>query len=156
MEEELSAAPARYRGVRGPSRAWCRAPAGQRRDRRDDRPGATAGSGATRAREAVSPSWREGTWTRAEEIESLCTWIRQRTAQEDAVVVFAAIGIQLRAAEEAALSPPRRRLRDRSLLERAMSRLVDQQAHTVLDRVRSGGPGDPSTPRGEAGPSSPR
>jgi hypothetical protein len=39
--------------------------------------------------------------------------------------------------------------------QQLFTRLVDQQAHTVLDRVRSGGPRDHPTPRGEASTSSP-
>ncbi len=38
--------------------------------------------------------------------------------------------------------------------QQLFTRLVDQQAHTVLDRVRSGGPDQHPTPRGEARTSS--
>ncbi|HZH22535.1 MAG TPA: hypothetical protein VEZ18_20305, partial [Geodermatophilus sp.] len=43
-------------------------------------------------------------------------------------MLFAAVGIHLRAAEEVALQPPRRRFRDQSLLERAMSNLDAAEA----------------------------
>lgn len=94
----------------------------------DDGSGAAAGSGATRARGPVYPAWREGTWTRAKEIESLCRWIRENTEHDRSDVLFAAVGIHLRAAEEVALQPPRRRFRDQSLLERAMSNLDAAEA----------------------------
>ena len=93
----------------------------------DDGRGAAAGSGATRARRPVHPAWREGTWTRAKEIESLCTWLRQNTAHDGSDVLFAAVGIHLRAAEETAFAP-RFRLRDQALLERAMSNLDAAEA----------------------------
>ncbi len=94
----------------------------------DHGPDTAPGSGATRARGPVSPAWREGTWTRAKEIESLCSWIRRRTDQDGSDVLLAAVGIHLRAAEEAALPPPRRRFRDQALLERAMSNLDAAEA----------------------------
>ena len=94
----------------------------------DDGSGATAGLGATRARGPVYPAWREGTWTRAKEIESLCRWIRENTEHDRSDVLFAAVGIHLRAAEEVALQPPRRRFLDQSLLERAMSNLDAAEA----------------------------
>ena len=94
----------------------------------DDGSEGTAGSGATRARGPVYPAWREGTWTRAKEIESLCRWIRENTEHDRSDVLFAAVGIHLRAAEEVALQPPRRRFRDQSLLERAMSNLDAAEA----------------------------
>ena len=93
----------------------------------DDGRAATARSGATRARGPVYPAWREGTWTRAKEIESLCNWLRQNTDHEKSDVLFAAVGIHLWAAEEAALVP-RFRLRDQALLERAMSNLDAAEA----------------------------
>ena len=83
--------------------------------------------GATRARGPVHPAWREGTWTRAKEIESLCNWLRQNTSHNGSDVLFAAVGVHLRAAEETALVP-RFRLRDQALLERAMSNLDAAEA----------------------------
>ena len=91
------------------------------------RPESTTGSGATRARGPVHPAWREGTWTRAKEIESLCNWLRQNTSHNGSDVLFAAVGVHLRAAEETALVP-RFRLRDQALLERAMSNLDAAEA----------------------------
>jgi hypothetical protein len=88
---------------------------------------ATAGSGATRARGPVHPAWREGTWTRAKEIESLCNWLRQKAEHDGSDVLFAAVRVHLRAAEETALVP-RFRLRDQALLERAMSNLDAAEA----------------------------
>jgi hypothetical protein len=90
-------------------------------------PEATAGSGATRARGPVHPAWREGTWTRAKEIESLCNWLRQKAEHDGSDVLFAAVRVHLRAAEETALVP-RFRLRDQALLERAMSNLDAAEA----------------------------
>ncbi|MGY1679341.1 hypothetical protein [Geodermatophilus sp. SYSU D01176] len=90
--------------------------------------GPRTGSGSTSARRPVHPAWREGTWTRAKEIESLCAWIRQRTDRDGSDVLLASIGVHLRAAEEAALPPPRRRMRDQALLERAMSNLDAAEA----------------------------
>ena len=40
--------------------------------------------------------------------------------------------------------------------QQLFTRLVDQQAHTVLDRVRGGGTDDHPTPRGDATTSSSR
>jgi hypothetical protein len=91
------------------------------------RPESTTGSGATRTRGPVHPAWREGTWTRAKEIESLCNWLRQNTEHDRSDVLFAAVGIHLRAAEETALVP-RFRFRDQALLERAMSNLDAAEA----------------------------
>ena len=91
------------------------------------RPESTTGSRATRARGPVHPAWREGTWTRAKEIESLCNWLQQNTSHDGSDVLFAAVGVHLRAAEETALVP-RFRLRDQALLERAMSNLDASEA----------------------------
>jgi hypothetical protein len=91
------------------------------------RPESTTGSGATRASGPVHPAWREGTWTRAKEIESLCNWLRQKAEHDGSDVLFAAVRVHLRAAEETALAP-RFRLRDQALLERAMSNLDAAEA----------------------------
>src|SRR3712207_1757798 len=93
----------------------------------DHGPDKGSGAGATFARGPAHPALREGTWTRAKEIESLCTWLRQNTAHDGSDVLFAAVGIHLRAAEETALAP-RFRLRDQALLERAMSNLDAAEA----------------------------
>jgi hypothetical protein len=82
--------------------------------------------------------WREGTLTRATELETLCAWIFT-TSQDRSSMEFMKTAIQahLDAAREAAtaaeLNPRKRlrRLRNASLLERAMSNLDAAEAELL-------------------------
>lgn len=69
----------------------------------------------------VSRAWREGTLTRAKELESLTGWAAQHPADRPAGPLLEAINCHLDAARDAALS--RRRTTDKAALERAMSNL---------------------------------
>jgi hypothetical protein len=77
----------------------------------------------------VRVPWREGTLTRAAELESLCDWVRANYPPNQCRILATAVGNHLEAARQAAegqsLNPKRRfRLfRNASLLERAMSNL---------------------------------
>jgi hypothetical protein len=83
----------------------------------------------------VCVAWREGTLTRASELEALCEWTRPEGPRDHALVV--AIKCHLEAARDAALSkkldPPRRLriFRNGSLLERARSNLDAAEAQLL-------------------------
>ena len=70
----------------------------------------------------VKSAWREGTLTRAQEPESLSAWIQGHAPTDDSAILLEAVGLHVRAAREAALTP-RRWFSDEPLLERAMSNL---------------------------------
>ena len=74
----------------------------------------------------VRKAWREGTLTRAQELESLSAWIRGR-ASPDSAVLLEAVCLHVDAARDAARAP-RRRFADQPLLERAMSNLDAAEA----------------------------
>jgi hypothetical protein len=82
----------------------------------------------------VTVAWREGTLTRAKELEALCAWVQANHPRARSEVLANAIPRHLDAAREAAEAPrldPRRRfrlLRNGSLLERAMSNLDAAEA----------------------------
>jgi hypothetical protein len=82
-------------------------------------------------------AWREGTLTRAKELEALGLWVRLRDLQENDEVLAKAIQRHLDAARQAArvdpLRPPRRFriLRNGPLLERAKSNLDAAEAHLL-------------------------
>jgi hypothetical protein len=91
----------------------------------------------------VSVAWREGTLTRAEELEALCGWVRAKDAQKSAelrqrdAILESAIRRHLDAAREAAHAvklEPRKRFRifrNGPLIERAMSNLDAAEAHLL-------------------------
>jgi hypothetical protein len=91
----------------------------------------------------VSVAWREGTLTRAEELEALCGWVRAKNSQKtDEVrkydeVLASAIRRHLDAARQAAhaakLEPKKRfrGFRNGPLIERAMSNLDAAEAHLL-------------------------
>jgi hypothetical protein len=70
-------------------------------------------------------AWREGTLTRAKELESLSSWAAQY-AQPQAGTLLEAVGYHLAAARDAALGT--RRFADKAALERAMSNLDAAEA----------------------------
>jgi hypothetical protein len=82
-------------------------------------------------------AWREGTLTRAMELEALAAWVRSKNRCEHDEILQAAIGRHLQAAREAAtvkpLNPPRRLrvLRNGPLMERASSNLDAAEAHIL-------------------------
>jgi hypothetical protein len=82
-------------------------------------------------------AWREGTLTRATELEALAAWVRSKNRCDHDEILEAAIGRHLRAAREAAtVKPlnPRRRLkifRNGPLMERASSNLAAAEAHIL-------------------------
>ena len=97
-----------------------------------------------RRRSDISPiegpvwvAWREGTLTRAKELEALAAWVRSRNRSDNDEILDAAIGCHLRAAREAAtVEPlnPRRRFkifRNGPLIERAASNLDAAEAHIL-------------------------
>ena len=86
----------------------------------------------------VAEAWREGTLTRAQELESLCDWMVVVQPQRDANdVLVHAVRVHLEAAREAAqvaALDPKRVLhlpRYGSLRERAMSNLDAAEAHLL-------------------------
>jgi hypothetical protein len=82
-------------------------------------------------------AWREGTLTRAKELEALAAWVRYKNPCEQDEILEAAIGCHLQAAREAAtvepLHPPRRLrvFRNGPLMERASSNLDAAEAHIL-------------------------
>jgi hypothetical protein len=88
-------------------------------------------------------AWREGTLTRAEELEALCGWVRAKDTQKsDEVrqrdeILVSAIRRHLHAARQAARAvklEPRKRFRifrNGPLIERAMSNLDAAEAHIL-------------------------
>jgi len=82
----------------------------------------------------VSSGWREGTLTRAKELEALCAWVLAGSRAENGEVLAKAVLVHIAAAREAAIAAtlnPRRRFRffrHGSLIERAMSNLDAAEA----------------------------
>jgi len=82
-------------------------------------------------------AWREGTLTRAEELEALCAWLGTRNGHNNDGVLAAAIERHLAAARDAAhvkkLNPRRRFrvFRNGPLIERATSNLDAAEAHLL-------------------------
>jgi hypothetical protein len=85
----------------------------------------------------VPVAWREGTLTRAAELESLCGWIKARQPPDTCQVLVGAVAAHLKAAREAAigkgLEPKRsfRFFRNAPLLERARSNLDAAEAQLL-------------------------
>jgi hypothetical protein len=85
----------------------------------------------------VSKAWREGTLTRAEELESLCAWVLPDDPGENSKVLNTAIARHIEAARQAAelaeLNPKKRFriFRNASLIERAMSNLDAAEAQIL-------------------------
>lgn len=85
----------------------------------------------------VRSGWREGTLTRAQELESLCDWVVADNPRPNYQVLVESIRRHLKAAREAAkaapLDPKRafRIFRNGSLLERAMSNLDAAEAQLL-------------------------
>jgi len=83
----------------------------------------------------VPVGWREGTLTRAKELESLAAWDLERHRPEHAKALERAIGQHLEAARQAAQPNWRYRLRglfrNGALIERAMSNLDAAEAHLL-------------------------
>jgi hypothetical protein len=84
----------------------------------------------------VSVPWREGTLTRAAELESLCAWVQANDPDGDYGILVEAVTRHLDAAKQAALGErdPKRRFkifRDAPLLERAKSNLDAAEAHLL-------------------------
>jgi hypothetical protein len=85
----------------------------------------------------VPVAWREGTLTRAKELETLSEWVQANGAQGNYQVLADAIGRHLEAARQAAEAAelsPRRRLRmfrNGPLLERALSNLDAAEAQLL-------------------------
>ena len=78
--------------------------------------------------------WREGTLTRAKELESLCDWVCENNPQAGCEAISEAIRRHLDAAREAAEAAqrrPRKRFRNGPLLERAMSNLDAAEAQIL-------------------------
>jgi hypothetical protein len=92
----------------------------------------------------VRRAWQEGTLTRAQELENLAAWARDKTTEPHAGPLLAAIRLHLAAARQAALPTPRWRP-SKARLERAMSNLDAAEAllldiapaEYVLDRLPS-------------------
>jgi hypothetical protein len=82
-------------------------------------------------------AWREGTLSRAKELEALSRWVRQRDTQDNDEVLANAIDRHLAAARQAArvvrLNPHRRFriFRNGPLIERARSNLDAAEAHLL-------------------------
>jgi hypothetical protein len=82
-------------------------------------------------------AWREGTLTRAKELEALAEWVRSVNARAQDAVLVAAIACHLEAARDAAigkaLNPPHRWriFRNGPLMERASSNLDAAEAHIL-------------------------
>ena len=88
-------------------------------------------------------AWREGTLTRAKELEALSLWVRPRDTQGNDKVLAEAIDCHLDAARQAAkvdpLDPPRRFriFRNGPLIERAKSNLDAAEAHLLSTADRT-------------------
>lgn len=85
----------------------------------------------------VSVAWREGTLTRAYELEALCDWITTKRTHDGDQVLVRAVKCHLAAARDAALGKrldPRKRFRifrDGPLIERARSNLDAAEAQLL-------------------------
>jgi hypothetical protein len=85
----------------------------------------------------VSVAWREGTLTRAYELEALCDWITTKHSRDGDQVLVGAVKCHLAAARDAALGkkldPPKRFriFRDGPLIERARSNLDAAEAQLL-------------------------
>ncbi|HKH04421.1 MAG TPA: hypothetical protein VKA65_04610 [Acidimicrobiales bacterium] len=85
----------------------------------------------------VRVPWREGTLTRATELESLCDWVRGNDGSKPCDILVTGVSSHLEAARQAAvgqsLSPKRlfKFFRNASLLERAMSNLDAAEAQLL-------------------------
>ena len=85
----------------------------------------------------VSVAWREGTLTRAYELEALCDWITTKHTHDGDQVLVGAVKCHLAAARDAALGKkldPRKRFRifrDGPLIERARSNLDAAEAQLL-------------------------
>jgi hypothetical protein len=85
----------------------------------------------------VPVAWREGTLTRAKELEALSEWVTAQRERKDDAILAAAIGEHLEAARQAAhaktLDPkkPFRVFRNGPLIERARSNLDAAEAHLL-------------------------
>ena len=85
----------------------------------------------------VSVPWREGTLTRAAELESLCAWVQANDPAGQFDILVDAVAHHLEAARQAAVGQslnPKKRLkifRDAPLLERAKSNLDAAEAHLL-------------------------
>lgn len=85
----------------------------------------------------VSAGWREGTLTRAKELESLCAWVAASTTRENGAALVRAVGCHIEAARQAATGAelnPRKRFRlfrRSSQLERAISNLDAAEAQLL-------------------------
>jgi len=83
----------------------------------------------------VSAGWREGTLTRAKELESLCAWVLANDPRANCDVLARSIGRHLEAARQAAertaQAGQRRILRNGPLMERAMSNLDAAEAQLL-------------------------
>lgn len=85
----------------------------------------------------VSVAWREGTLTRAYELEALCDWITTKPSLDGSHVLVGAVKCHLSAARDAALGKkldPQKRFRifrDGPLIERARSNLDAAEAQLL-------------------------
>jgi hypothetical protein len=85
----------------------------------------------------VPVAWREGTLTRAKELEALCDWVRAQGGWKDDAILATAIQQHLEAARQAAqaktLDPkkPFRVFRNGPLIERARSNLDAAECHLL-------------------------
>jgi hypothetical protein len=78
--------------------------------------------------------WREGTLTRARELESLCDWVCKNNPRADCQAISEAIRSHIEAARQAAKAAelrPRKWFRNGPLLERAMSNLDAAEAQIL-------------------------
>ena len=109
-------------------------------DRDGDRPtvdSVPAAAPPHELRGPVSVPWREGTLTRATELESLCAWVQATHSKDQCNVLVSAVTKHLEAARQAAEGEPlkpRKRLRlfrNASLLERAKSNLDAAEAQLL-------------------------
>jgi hypothetical protein len=85
----------------------------------------------------VVAAWREGTLTRAQELDSLCSWVVAEHSNRASASLVHGVRTHIEAARQAAtaaaLNPKRvlRRPRSGSLRERAMSNLDSAEAHLL-------------------------
>ena len=104
---------------------------------RSEKPGEPSRLGIRPVEGPVSVAWREGTLTRAKELEALSAWVRARHPCEHDWILAEAIKRHLEAAREAARAKklePHRRLRifrNGPLIERASSNLDAAEAHIL-------------------------